>query len=421
MTGATPAHAPARRLPPEPKSAGEARRFVAEALAGIDPSILDTVELLTSELVTNAVLHAGTDLEVRAWAAGGRVHVSVVDGRAGRRLTRRPADPEAATGRGLQLVETLASAYGVDDAETGKTVWFEIWPGVVSAASDWDFPAQRSGTQVPVRLLQVPVGVARAARRHRNALLREARLAIIGERYALDVAPGDLITATAFSEMLDAALDPVLAGSPPGQSVVTSSLSLAEDCPPDAAVLARVLDVLDADAAAGRLLTRPALPEIRLFRRWMLEQIAAQLQGQPPSPWTATDDDSTAPGAGSPGDGAAWIDSSDTACIAADEDNRIIAVNRSAAELLGWAPEELRHRRITTIVPPRRREAHIAGFTNFLLSGQSRIIGTTVLVPALRRDGRTVDVGLHLTVEQSDQGRTVFVARLTPAAGPPRS
>src|SRR5579863_1258651 len=62
------------------------------------------------------------ELEVRVWASSDRVHVSVLDERPDRAVYRAEADAEAATGRGMGLVEALASDFGVDFSESTKTV-----------------------------------------------------------------------------------------------------------------------------------------------------------------------------------------------------------------------------------------------------------------------------------------------------------
>jgi PAS domain S-box-containing protein len=98
--------------------------------------------------------------------------------------------------------------------------------------------------------------------------------------------------------------------------------------------------------------------------------------------------------------------------IAADDSNRLIAVSAAAADLLGWPTEELVGRRIVTIVPERLREAHIAGFTGHLVTGETRIIGTPTLLPALRRDGTEITVEVLLEAAHAPHGRRVFVAWL---------
>ena len=85
--------------------------------------LLERAELLASELVTNALLHARTDVRLRLALRGDRLHLGVHDG--GSRLLRLVGgDPDAEAGRGLLLVERLARAWGVyRPPEGGKVVW----------------------------------------------------------------------------------------------------------------------------------------------------------------------------------------------------------------------------------------------------------------------------------------------------------
>lgn len=114
-------------LPPLPASVGQARRFVVERLARLgvsDPD--DDAALVVSELVTNAVLHARTDLVVRVRRyRRGVARVEVVDGSSvlpGPRAVTRASR----SGRGLTLVDELASDWGVEPSGTGKVVWFMV-------------------------------------------------------------------------------------------------------------------------------------------------------------------------------------------------------------------------------------------------------------------------------------------------------
>ena len=103
-----------------------ARRFVDEALDswGLD-HLSDTAKLLTSELVTNAVTHAESDLELTLLLRGGFLRVEVYD-RADSDPHQRNASDDATGGRGLALVDALATEWGTDDAGQGKVVWFEV-------------------------------------------------------------------------------------------------------------------------------------------------------------------------------------------------------------------------------------------------------------------------------------------------------
>lgn len=115
------------RLAGDPTSARAARRFVRDALARADSEDLEeTVTLLVSELVTNAVVHGGSDVEVLVRLLPASVRVEVMDSSAVTPVPRAAAE-EDTSGRGLALVESLARRWGVDPvAGGGKTVWFEV-------------------------------------------------------------------------------------------------------------------------------------------------------------------------------------------------------------------------------------------------------------------------------------------------------
>lgn len=114
------------QLEARPESAGEARRAVASLLGeSALEELVDTATLLTSEVVTNAIVHARTKLVVMVVVEPPRVRVEVSDD-ADRYPEMRGADEEDTSGRGLMLVEMLSTAWGVRPLEGGKCVWFEV-------------------------------------------------------------------------------------------------------------------------------------------------------------------------------------------------------------------------------------------------------------------------------------------------------
>jgi anti-sigma regulatory factor (Ser/Thr protein kinase) len=105
----------------------DARQHVERALlaAGLDDPRIDDAVLCTSELCTNALLHAEGPFTV-AIDVGECVKVSVVDGHTARLpVLQRPAGT-AERGRGLQIVSMLADGWGIDLTDGGKCVWFEL-------------------------------------------------------------------------------------------------------------------------------------------------------------------------------------------------------------------------------------------------------------------------------------------------------
>ena len=137
-------------LPATPAAVRAARGTVDEVLAswGVADGLIDSVVLVTSELVTNAVTHSGSERIVcRLYKTAGLVRVEVEDQNRGRRLPapRRPG-PEEQSGRGLLLVGTLSRDWGAAPAPhggPGRVVWAELVP----AADDESAIATGAGTR----------------------------------------------------------------------------------------------------------------------------------------------------------------------------------------------------------------------------------------------------------------------------------
>lgn len=116
-------------LPADASAAGLGRRFVTSTLRrwNVDEDVVDTAEICVSELVTNAVIHSGTESTITVRMDEEYVLVMVQD-QGNRGPVRKPTDlnPEAVSGRGLSLVDALASAWSAEHSTDGTTVWFEL-------------------------------------------------------------------------------------------------------------------------------------------------------------------------------------------------------------------------------------------------------------------------------------------------------
>ncbi|MFJ5706494.1 MULTISPECIES: ATP-binding protein [unclassified Streptomyces] len=115
---------------PDPAEVGRARRWARKRLAGSgigdDEPLAETLVLLISELVTNAVVHTGCPAVLRMlFAAEGGVRVEVADRS---ELPPRPrhAAGEDTNGRGLELVDGLADRWGWQPEGAGKSIWCEV-------------------------------------------------------------------------------------------------------------------------------------------------------------------------------------------------------------------------------------------------------------------------------------------------------
>jgi anti-sigma regulatory factor (Ser/Thr protein kinase) len=101
--------------------------LVREALNCCPEDTSEVAELLVSELVTNAVVHAQSRLVLQVEVADPRVEVSVEDLGGGLPLPTPDApEDDSVGGRGLLLVDALADSWGCEQTPSGKRVWFEL-------------------------------------------------------------------------------------------------------------------------------------------------------------------------------------------------------------------------------------------------------------------------------------------------------
>ncbi|MFE1248921.1 SpoIIE family protein phosphatase [Streptomyces sp. NPDC058735] len=148
---------------PVGRSVASARSFVRDTLQGWGfADIVDDAVVLTSELVTNAVVHAGTSADVLCLRSDEGARIEVADRYPEREIPLQGTavnmgSPDREGGRGLQLCAALAGRWGVEYTPTHKTVWFQL-----------DLPARTVGTRaagpaLPADLLPVADGRVRVA------------------------------------------------------------------------------------------------------------------------------------------------------------------------------------------------------------------------------------------------------------------
>lgn len=405
-------------LEPETSSPRVAREALRELLQHARPEWVDGAELAVSELVTNAVQHAHTQVELRAVLTVSNLRVEVRDTNPVMPVAREWG-AEASTGRGMGLVAAVTSAHGVIPLQPqGKVVWFRLAddehaesPDAAALLDAWDVE-EPDGHRVVLR--GFPPALWLAAREHHDAILRDLALFVVSHPDA-GITPEDQARADLARLTVSASLDAALAE----ESSVPETLDLAVVVPTDRRacfpVLQDVLDEAERLAAGQQLLVRPALPEVVAVRDWVCEQVMAQTAGAPSTWWSGA----AAPwftdhvGAGGP---PAWDTSEVVTSVglraAADDANRILAVSAPLAAAVGWAPEDLVGRRLVTLIPPRFREAHVAGFTRYLATGHRHVLGRPVDVCVLHADGHELPARLLIEERYSTDGRAVFVADL---------
>ena len=414
-------------LPGRPESVGESRRFLADRLLGqgLSEDLVDTAVLLVSEVVTNAVVHArsGVVVHLETSHAGG-VLVQVFDA-SPLPLARREHDLDAVAGRGLTMIEVLAASYGTALVWGGKVVWFAL-----GDTEDLPSPGRRgwSGPRggatpthaVDVRLQGLPIGLYATLQQHDEALVREYQLRLLAadehqpaavDRHGALHLPRDDLDAVAravagLAEAIRAAVRAAVRAAGPVSVDTLARLDVTLELTDDDVAACRLIPVVLGEAEAlaveGSFLASPALPEMLALRSWLCAQVIAQADGGLPTSWSADDNLLQAIAARPVHGDLDWVAATDRAVVVSDDANRIVAASGAATSLLGWDRDDLVGRRLTTIVPPQLREAHVTGFARHVHTGKARILGSVMPLVALCRDGSEVRV--RLSVEQVRRG-----------------
>ncbi|MGW3631674.1 SpoIIE family protein phosphatase [Streptomyces sp. NPDC005122] len=148
---------------PVGRSVATARSFVRDTLQGWGfADIVDDAVVLTSELVTNAVVHAGTSADVLCLRSDEGVRIEVADRYPEREIPLQASavnmgSPDREGGRGLQLCAALAGHWGVEYSPTHKQVWFQL------ALPERPVGTRTAGPSLPAHLLPLADGRVRVA------------------------------------------------------------------------------------------------------------------------------------------------------------------------------------------------------------------------------------------------------------------
>jgi PAS domain S-box-containing protein len=421
------------RLPPQPSSVAAARGHVRDLLKGSErQDLAEPAVLLVSEIVTNALLHAGTEIDLKASVEAAGIRVEVGDGSLHVPSPRRYA-ATAGTGRGLMMLESMVDDWGVSLRPDGKTVWF-LLSSADRARGDRAAPTTegagevaRDGDRVPVELQNMPLLLHAAWQEHAEALLREYLLANLEADGGSDPIQMHAEATDAIAvleehvprasvriepeELMEGATEPHVTAPRIEVPVPRGSVASFE-------TLDRAIEAALDMSREGLVLTPPTPPEVEAFRRWLVRQVVRQAAGRHPEPWEVPADPAPVPAA-PPGWDPASVTEAEHGVIAANQASRIVAVSRRAAEILGYDEEHpLVGLGIVAIIPERFRQAHVAGFTMYLLVGRNPLLGRPQRLSALRRDGTEVEIELLVRDESLGEGRSVLLADIRPASSP---
>ena len=281
-------------LAAEPDAAPRARRFVADALADAPEDTVSTAELVVTELVTNAVLHAKAPIVVRVSRTESGARIEVEDG--GRDLPiAPPLNPHSMTGRGLALVTATTAGWGVEPVTGGrKTVWAEVSagpPGPGLAELDLSH-LERPGAHpvdepvFTVRLGSVPTDLLLAAKGHVDNVLREfhlvasAGLAAGIREHQPPPELAELIETMAedFAFARTEIKRQAVAAAGRGDTETELVLTLPVSAAAAGERYLAALDKVDAYARSAALLTLESAPAHRVFRKWYVQGLVDRLR-----------------------------------------------------------------------------------------------------------------------------------------------
>ena len=305
------------RMVAQPASVPAVRRFVDDALTTWGrPELIDDVQLSATELATNATLHSqGTFFDVELRASSDAVRVAVVDTgtmpaqsialRAdleGSDTEDLDLDLETMTGRGLFIVSSLASRWGIDDLPGGTRVWadFAMSNGshigrqpVLSPTTAPPARVDAAATRV-IRLLDCPPDILLAHDDNLADIARELSLyaASHADREAARIAEQIVGVVRASALSWDAARLVAKQAVHDGEDVV--DIAIATDptlLPPRVDAIRQAILAAEAMADQGLLMTMPAPAPVQAWRDWaeteMVEQATTGREARPFSDYRA--------------------------------------------------------------------------------------------------------------------------------------
>ncbi len=419
-------------LPPMARSAEQARRLVRETLELARATRwIEDAELALSEVVTNALVHAATQIRIRVTADPTRARVEVRD--ASPHLpVRRDYSTVSGTGRGLHLVSELADDWGAFAEGDGKVVWFEMRDAAAGQPNErlqTTDPSEPRDT-VTVELFNFPLLLHAAWQEHAAALLREYLLVHLDEDEAASLsqhaeASDAMNLLHEQVPVLDLAQEPeaIMTGAvEPHVSAARLALAVPRTSVPHFTTMNAMLSEATSVAEAGLLLVPPTQPEVAEMRQWICAQVRDQSDGdEAPQPWASPSAPSRP---ASPRLDPGWdpeeVNGSEQARLAMNERSLIVAVSDSAASFLGYRRSDLLGRRILEIVPLRYHQAHVAGTTMHMTNGRSPLLDQRVTVPVVTADGTETTVAMLVQAQFLAGGHRLFVADFllhAPAAG----
>jgi serine phosphatase RsbU (regulator of sigma subunit) len=267
------------------------RRFVEQQVRERGgAAMVQDAALIAAELLANARQHGVPPVQVCVQGTGGHIRIEVRDSSSRGPVRLAPSD-ENMTGRGLALVEALATQWGVTALPDGrKSVWArlssreEADPAAVQAEAyvETTAPGADTARLFPVVLGDVPTALLLDAKAQMDNIVRELSLAGAAalRPNSAPLAPLIETVVNEFSDARNAIKRQALAASARGEERTRLVLELPASAADAGEAYLAALDEADEYSRAGRLLTLETEPDHRLFRRWYVRAVVQQIRDQ---------------------------------------------------------------------------------------------------------------------------------------------
>lgn len=280
----------------DPTALRGARRFVAAWLhEHSHDELVDRATLAVSELAANAVVHTARPFTVTLDSTSALLRIEVVDSAPDRLAVRVPMSGSAVditssstTGRGLQIVSSLANRWGVDLRSNVKTIWCEFDAEAPTAPSDPVTDDRRPQPPRPsdvthLRFLGLPVRTAIASGLDVDDAIRDLQM----HKSSVDAEVEDLLSLVDRSAPLRlGGRHAALYAAGQGRLTYDLEVDATDDELGALADLNKALAQLPLTAAR-----RPPADDVVAFRTWLSDETSRQLRGEPPSPFPDSDAD----------------------------------------------------------------------------------------------------------------------------------
>lgn len=256
-------------------SVRHAREQLRILLETNDSDMRDMATLLTSEVVTNALIHTTGVVTLSIQCKPGWVRIEVSD-ESNKEPQHKKVELTSTGGRGIELVDTISKDWGVNSHHDGKTVWFELESEAVETEREFQEDSMK------VTFENANTSMVCKTIEHTDQMLHEL---LVLSKDNENVQLFALKNEVNLSEVAEKSLEQLALG----HKTATISVEMPHLAADMALAMLTVLEEADIKATKGELLNPPADKEIKECRNWILNSIAKQLTTIIPTPRPVTE------------------------------------------------------------------------------------------------------------------------------------